>query len=155
MKKNNRHPNWILHLAGILFCLTLFSMHLTSGLYARYSATSSSDDGARVARFNIEQTGTLTQLIELDVYPGFTYSYTLVLENNSEVAVAYTVTVERLTENLPLTVSLNDYTGTMDANTAEEKTCTLSIAWDVRDNSATYSQDIDAIRVMVRAEQID
>lgn len=35
----------------VLLCLTLFSMHLTSGLYARYVTTDSADDAARVITF--------------------------------------------------------------------------------------------------------
>lgn len=156
MKRKNRRPNWILCLAGVLFCLTLFSMHLTSGLYARYTTSASGSDSARVARFNIEQTGELTQLIELDVYPGFAESYTLALKNNSEVAVSYTVTAEQLTMNLPLEVSLSGSTsGTMAADAAGEVTCTLKIEWPSEDNDEARSQDIDAIRVTVRAEQID
>lgn len=37
--------------AGILFVLTMVSMHLTSGLYARYTASSSGEDSARVIKF--------------------------------------------------------------------------------------------------------
>lgn len=37
--------------AGILLCLTLFSTHLTSGIYARYSTTAAAGDSARVIKF--------------------------------------------------------------------------------------------------------
>jgi len=60
-------------LAGILFCLTLFSFHLSSGVVARYSATSSGSDSARVIEFGAlrveipeEDTNGATQYI----YPG-------------------------------------------------------------------------------------
>jgi hypothetical protein len=39
-------------LAGILLCLVLISLHLTSGLYARYTTSASAYDSARVIRFN-------------------------------------------------------------------------------------------------------
>lgn len=161
MKKNNRHSNWILRLAGILFCLTLFSVHLTSGLYARYTTSASGSDSARVARFDIKQTGELMQLIELDVWPGFTSEdYTIVLENNSEVAVAYTVSVERLTENLPLTLTIDGESGlaasgTMQANAVDSVNYRLQIAWGSGGNDERLSYEIDAIRVTVRVEQID
>ena len=35
----------------VLLCLTLFSMHLTSGLYARYVTSDSAEDSARVIKF--------------------------------------------------------------------------------------------------------
>ena len=35
----------------VLLCLTLFSMHLTSGLYARYVTSDSAGDAARVIKF--------------------------------------------------------------------------------------------------------
>ncbi len=37
--------------AAVLFCLTLFSMHFTSGLYAKYSTRSEGEDSARVIKF--------------------------------------------------------------------------------------------------------
>jgi len=142
MKKESHQPNWILYLAGVLLCLTLFSVHLTSGLYARYSTTSSGSDGARVARFSIEQSGELAELIEVDVYPGFTSrSYEVALKNDSEVAVDYTVSVERLTNNLPLSVVLTGSSvsadaysavlasGTMEANSGETVSYGLQIQW--------------------------
>lgn len=38
-------------LAFVLFCLTLFSMHFTNGLYARYVVSDSGRDEARVVKF--------------------------------------------------------------------------------------------------------
>lgn len=167
MKRKNRRPNWILCLAGVLFCLTLFSMHLTSGLYARYVARGTSGDRAMVAKFSIEQTGTIDRFIAVDVCPDFTsQTYTIALENNSEVDVAYTVHVERMTENLPLNLTLTGSNvsegsggitaaGTMDANSGVTVSYGLRIAWPGSETAEAYSQEIDAIRVTVRAEQID
>lgn len=61
-------------LAGILFCLTLFSFHLSSGVVARYSATSSGSDSARVIEFGkltLTKTGGDSQFI----YPGATLNW--------------------------------------------------------------------------------
>ncbi len=44
----------------VLLCLTLFSMHLTSGLYARYVTSDSAEDAARVIKFGeltLKETG--------------------------------------------------------------------------------------------------
>ena len=37
--------------AAVLLCLTMFSAHLTGGIYARYSTTASGSDSARVIKF--------------------------------------------------------------------------------------------------------
>ena len=50
---NNRivKSNPMLTLAAILLCLVMISSHFTSGLYARYTASSEAHDEARVASF--------------------------------------------------------------------------------------------------------
>ena len=52
-------------LAAILLCLTLISIHLTSGLYAKYITSASGSDFARVIKF-----GELTLTEEGDFYEG-------------------------------------------------------------------------------------
>ena len=52
-------------LAAILLCLTLISIHLTSGLYAKYINSASGNDSARVIKF-----GELTLTEEGDFYVG-------------------------------------------------------------------------------------
>ncbi len=52
-------------LAAILLCLTLISIHLTSGLYAKYISSASGNDSARVIKF-----GELTLTEEGDFYEG-------------------------------------------------------------------------------------
>lgn len=46
--------------AGVLFCLTLISVYMVSGLYARYSTSGTGSDSARVIKFGditISETG--------------------------------------------------------------------------------------------------
>lgn len=50
-------------IAAVLFCLTLISIHLTSGLYAKYISTAFGQDSARVIKF-----GDLTLAEEGDFY---------------------------------------------------------------------------------------
>ena len=52
-------------IATFLFCLTLISIHLTSGLYAKYISSASGNDSARVIKF-----GELTLTEEGDFYEG-------------------------------------------------------------------------------------
>lgn len=56
MRKDKRNKkaatrNVPMTLACVLFCLTLFSIHFTSDLYARYITSDSASDGARVVKF--------------------------------------------------------------------------------------------------------
>ena len=61
VKKNStKKPNIALCAGFILLCLTLFSMHFTSGLYARYISRDSAEDSARVIKFGeltLKETG--------------------------------------------------------------------------------------------------
>lgn len=86
-------PNIALRLAALLLCLTLFSLYLLSGLYARYTVTGTAADSARVAAF--QPTATITPATETIKYvyrnkplaPAYTVSYNIKVTNPSEVAV--------------------------------------------------------------------
>lgn len=94
--------------ALVLLMLTMISIHLTSGLYARYTSTATATDSARVAKFDVE--GTLS---------GADGNYTLTVNNKSEVAVKYKVIVtfdEALPETDTLAITLSGAkTTTLDA----------------------------------------
>ena len=47
--KGNKRLNLPLTAAGVLFCLVLISLHLTSGIYARYSTRAVGSDASRIA----------------------------------------------------------------------------------------------------------
>ncbi len=94
--------------AAVLFCLTLFSTYFVSGLYARYTSSKQSVNDARVAVFSVKGGGELTKPIVAKLVPGETSEHTLIITNNSEVAVDYTITVTKETNNLPLEFRLTD-----------------------------------------------
>ncbi len=75
--------------ALVLLFLTMVSIHMTSGLYARYTATSTASDSARVAKFSIEGTkdGTVTISTDTDSQG----NYQLTVFNHSEVSVTYSL----------------------------------------------------------------
>lgn len=158
MKKNNRHPNWILHLAGILFCLTLFSMHLTSGLYARYTSSASGSDSARVARFDVTADElSFSETIPAEIAPGESNKQTINVKNNSETAIRYTISVENITDNLPLTFSVggdaNSQTLELDAGKTAD--CAVTVSWPDTSDALKYMGMVDLITVTMTAEQID
>jgi hypothetical protein len=60
-------------IASFLFCLTLISIHLTSGLYAKYISSASGNDSARVIKFGeltITETGDFYEDNKLMIIPG-------------------------------------------------------------------------------------
>ena len=65
LQKRRAKVNVPICVAGILLCLTLFSVHLTSGIYARYTTTASGSDSARVISFGDI---TLTKIGEVNQY---------------------------------------------------------------------------------------
>ena len=53
-KKVIRKINIPMAIAALALCLVVFSMHFTSGLYARYTVKAGADDAARVAKFRVD-----------------------------------------------------------------------------------------------------
>ena len=72
--------------ALVLLLFTLVTTHITSGLYARYTAAASGYENVRVAKFKVD----------CDVAPVANEEgkYTLTVTNDSEVSVKYSVVVE-------------------------------------------------------------
>ena len=77
-------------MAAALFCLTLISLHLTSGLYAKYVSTASGDDSARVVTFGdltLTETGSFYDGSKLMIIPGVNLQKKAVVDfEGSEVA---------------------------------------------------------------------
>ena len=94
--KNRRSPmtsgERLMFLAGTLFCLVLITTSMMGGLFARYAATGAGSDSARVAGFDVDVTGPADVDIEYAVNND-TGIYTIIIDNKSEVAVAYSIRV--------------------------------------------------------------
>lgn len=102
----------ILYAAAVLLCLVLVSVWMMCGVYARYTATASGGDSARVALFGHSQSITLSDAEEmLKMVPGSSTKYTVTVANYDgskvgEVALKYNL--EIVTEgNLPLVYTIN------------------------------------------------
>lgn len=95
MKSNTKNSrpsgNIMMRLAAVLFCLVMFSTHLMGGLYARYVTRDSGSDSARVAKFDVEGSG--SGEITLQAESTANGEYTITVTNNSEVDVSYDVDV--------------------------------------------------------------
>lgn len=79
--------------ALVLLLLTMISIHLTSGLFARYTSSSSGADSARVAKFDVKVTGPAENVLceVTALHPG---GITFTVENKSEVAIEYSIRVK-------------------------------------------------------------
>ena len=164
LRKKKQNVNIPIRVAAVLLCLTLFSTYLVSGLFARYTASAEGSDGARVARFSIQGSGALTQPIAVSLAPGDTKEVSLLIENESEVAVEYTIDVTKGTNNLPLSFRMASEEGApADAGTftvqklpgSHTDRYTLYIDWKAEDNNPAVMGMVDYIAVTVTAAQID
>ncbi len=159
-----------MRIAAVLLCLTLFSTYLVTGLFARYTTSAQGGDHARVAKFSFEGSGELLQSIEASLFPGESQTATLIIENNSEVAVEYTVAVTNVTNNLPLSLRMEkiEASSTVDINgttfTVQQipgnhiDMYTLYIDWEAttdEDRDPDWMGKVDYIAVTVTAVQID
>ena len=106
MRKRKYSYNPAMVLAMILLCLTLISTHLTAGLYARYTTTDTGEDSARVAKFEITETGIFVDTMVAEILPGDSEKRTIEVVNKSEVAVNCTVTLKNVYNNLPIKLML-------------------------------------------------
>ena len=75
MAKFLRKPkkNIALRLAGILFCLTLVSFYMVSGLFAKYTTSGKGSDSARVIKFGditLTETGDFYEGNKIWIVPG-------------------------------------------------------------------------------------
>jgi len=175
-KERNAKVNILLCAVAALLCATLFSMHFVGNMYAQYATSASGSDRARVASFNITQEGTIFETIEENIKPGTTQIANLVITNESEVAMEYTLTVTNVTGNLPLKFTLNKADETTPPVTTESyekgisinSACqipgkytdkyTLNIIWTPTDNEKdgfALIGMVDYITISVTATQID
>lgn len=148
-------------LACVLFCLTLFSFHFMGGLYAKYTATALGSDEARVAKFDISEIGAyFSENLLIESVPG-SVERNLLVENNSEVAVACIVTIRNTTCNIPYKFSVNESEPVKDVC---EVTCYLapgttdniviSADWAV-DGALKYMGMVDLVEITITTEQVD
>ena len=72
--------------ALILLLLTMISVHMTSGLYARYTSTATATDTARVAKFDVTRS--------VEPVKDKNGVFELTVTNNSEVSITYQTTLQ-------------------------------------------------------------
>jgi len=173
MSKSRQIQNWIMRAAGILLCMVLVSTYLVCGMFARYTTSASGSDGARVAKFNVADLingSSVTQPIAAALAPGIPYKAVVTVNNDSEVAVEYTVDVLQETDNLVLQFRMvsdpNDsdtpwtpshYTFSADLTPGQNVTYYLEVDWVVASNAEALANmgKVDQINITLSATQID
>ena len=159
MKQSNQKTPLVFRLAGILFCAVLLSVSMMGGLYARYVSSGSGGDSARVAKFSVtdslaitkggETVSSITEVLSL--IPGESVVYTYSVTNDSEVAVLFTVTGERLYEELPLIFSETELT----LAPGETGEAIFTVSWDNSKLATSFGNKMEMIEITVTASQID
>ncbi|MDO4363224.1 MAG: hypothetical protein Q4C99_01730 [Clostridia bacterium] len=161
MNTKSKGSNLIFRLLSLLLVFTLASAYLLSGVAAKYTSHSGGADNARVASFNVTQSGTATADIALDIKPGDTVQYEVAVTSNSEVALSYTIGVENKYNNLPLEFKmLDENNNEINSDTimySDSKTHNykLQIAWPSNEDDVSYSGKVDLLVVTLDASQVD
>lgn len=83
----NKFSGIALRLAAVMLCLVLFSAHLASGMFARYTTGASGGSSARVAKVGVEIIE--QEALTLDSVGNGTYKF--LVKNTSETAFRYDV----------------------------------------------------------------
>ena len=145
----------------VLLCLFVVSLNMTSGLYARYTTSVSGQASARIANFNptLVIDGQVTELSTIVSVP-FTPNehYVVTIENQSEVAVQYSVSITNKTKNLPIkdvTAQLSQPIGV-----GEKQVIPLGIDWNLgQDVGETldpgFAGMVDLLQVTIHIVQVD
>ena len=169
-KRTTKRLPLFTYLAYILAATVVF----VGVTFSSYIATSSGGDETRVAKFEITENITTidTYYISENLYPGSYEDTKIVVENESEVAVDYIISITNDTGNLPLAFSVYEdldkdgvqdpgedvvsvpFTKTM-AIGADAVNYMLRVSWPAGNNSAAYAGMIDMISISLTAEQHD
>lgn len=156
---DNRKPHvLVFRLAAVLLILVMLSSGMVAGRFARYITTSSGSDSARVARFSVTESGILKDTVSVKIVPGQKLPLSVQIQNDSEVAVSYSVSAENQYNNLPLTFTLLDNTtpvGEARLAPGETKNLALQIYWDESITDDKYMGRVDLIRLTLQVNQLD
>lgn len=123
-KRNSIHVNkgkrFRLPLSAIVSYLLVVTLLLSGVSLARYTASATGSDSARVARFSVSATASADQpsTLTLDSAEGTSGEYAFEVMNDSETAVQYTVVVGNLPPDVCVTMGDQKVTITAENDTA-------------------------------------
>lgn len=154
MRQQNNKTPLVFRIGIALVVLLIFSFHLTGGLYARYYASGNGADEVSVAKFSFDSDNLSAQAqnISVSLIPGESYSTTVKITNNGEVTLRYVVSLENLTDNLPI----YDQTFALDTiPQGETRDVVWTLTWPQDQNSVDSMGKLDVLRIVVSVEQVD
>ncbi|MBQ8496666.1 MAG: hypothetical protein IJ489_04325 [Clostridia bacterium] len=156
---------YVIRLCVLYFMLVLFvSVPLT---LSRYTSDAAGTSTGQVAKFDVNysiadsQGDTQEHITLTDLYPGTKQKYQIIINNNSDVSIEYTLNLETLNA-LPLVFSLDgvNYTSSLSkTNTialgSQAEILDLYIKWDANQNDIKFTEEIDLLIITLHYEQID
>ena len=169
----NKKVNIPIRIASVMLCLVLFSLYMTSGMFAKYTTGGNGKGNGRVAKFSVTATDAGESEYVFDqaaVQPDGSYAVTV--KNDSEVAVRYTIILKfdraipgylTITPAEDVTVS-NDKKvveltgGDLDPQSPEvTKTIKFGVNYDDFVDGVTLGQQTETLSfdTIVRLTQID
>lgn len=145
--------------AFVLLCLVILSVYMMGGLLAKYSTTGKGSDEARVAKFafTVQGVPNTNEIVCTAVSSGSS-TYTITIQNQSEVAVHYDL-VLNFTSGDPsgISYSFSPATGDLAVGESGSSTLTFTVNWDeftANKTGAAASVTLD-FSVTVNVTQID
>ena len=147
----------LMRMAFLLLCLVILTVYLMGSLLARYHATGSGDDEARVAKFEVILTGS-PKNVECKPVDNGDGTYTITVENKSEVAVHYDLKAEITSENVAgVTYRFDQDKGNLAPGATGTSNLTFTVDWDEFTKEKTGSKATATLSFTVTADvtQID
>ena len=181
VKQTNQKRNIPMCLAALLLCLTMVSLYLVSGLFAKYTTESDSSDSARVAAFVFDVNDTTNHFFDVSTVnaPGkqAVFRFSITNKNGSvvsEVAEQYQISAA-IHGSLPLTVTITDASNaeviTFHEPTSDQDTSsvmafqagqpgthvyTLTVSWPEGEKNLQYANaGLSEIELRISAWQVD
>lgn len=161
MKRKYLENKLSLVIVSLLFMVMLTST-LAGNLLAKFTTGTEDEETAQVAKFKITETG----VMEIDVTtekirPGKVIIQPITVQNESEVAVKYTLTAST-TGNLPLILKMNEQEGSplvfsqkLTPNDKSVREYNLQIIWPENENDPQYIKMIDVVKLSLSVVQVD
>lgn len=148
----------LMRTAMVLLCLVVLSVYLMGGLMAKYHAVGSGEDDARVAKFEVNVSGALDKsAIVCTAADSDNGTYTITIENKSEVAVHYKLAAVITDKPDYIVTEFSAESGDLAPGATGTSMLTFTVDWNkfTADKSGSSASKTLTFQVTVDAEQID
>ena len=146
----NKRINF-LNIAKYILFIIILTIYPLSNLYGKYISKDSTQKNATVAKFDVSESFTTEETFSVSIKPGEKVDKDILINNNSDVGILLTISLENLTNNLPL-----DFFGVnQEISPNKKQIVTIGVSWNENLTSPEYAGKVDVIKIIIRAEQID